>query len=837
MGNGPSSHGYQPENQTEVDETFQRHFDGGRHRSSVELRVAELKPAQGDSLPGKRAYLDPWLKQDHEKHADLETYYSTTKGIPRRLVVQATKEVLTGTAKNGHDKRPSSWNRIHVGGDVPWAIWLAEFCLDPFRLELHNTRRAHMAERGRNGRRGQTAGQQTTLLDVATMLLLKPLNWILSLILTVCIAWVIPVMIVHDIFTTPWTDDDSNEAYARYDNAPNNCNRPSRKLTKSILPERLVVRARNTRGEIEWTVKNTKQLCDRNKGMLPPYILLSFAWIHYQPDDHERSRYFRSVANWLLDDENANRHRGDEEPNAFWVDFECVTQTDGEEKTSDIHKICNAVRCAKRVYILLPDESRSTKEAWGSRMWTLPEVLLAAEKIRYCIADPLRPNELGWDRVSLTDMSETFWGFETDAEQGPDGDIPHERAITHLVNHYTNRVTLSELQILAFAIQALAGLFTGPNIRGDHTASLAYAAMGLMAYRLEPCKDDHVFQAVARLCLVNDSNQLLERLLSLWPYPALKTGPVLPKEREEPTANSVELLRNMADPDQYGCRLWDVQPLCSVVGIGNDRLAPTLILDRCRGIPIRWKSFPRLKYTREFKGLRSAISKAVVFFSGGFLWQNVRNALYGVALFFGVGWILSWFTPCAVRRLCNGGTEAVSGHLVGIEGVRRLHEIERHIFGNVYNRLSYAPSTTPFSAALRDEDLRIGRELPTFDDRTTFAAHWEEQRRTLHIPDTHRLFTIVDTGDLSVSVIAAERPPVVALVSGREGGMLRVLLCSWRFDTNTLFRESVVRMRSSLEEMVRPNDWLKVSLASQGDVGRMTRKEKMRGGSSTTLAG
>jgi hypothetical protein len=98
--------------------------------------------------------------------------------------------------------------------------------------------------------------------------------------------------------------------------------------------------------------------------------------------------------------------------------------------------------------------------------------------------------------------------------------------------------------------------------------------------------------------------------------------------------------------------------------------------------------------------------------------------------------------------------------------------------------------------------------------------HWEQERKVHGIPDTHRLFTIVDTGDMTVSVIAAERPPVVALICGREGGMLRALLCSWRFDKNCLYRECVVRMRSSIEDQATPNDWLKVSLASQSDVSR-----------------
>ncbi|KAK5685791.1 hypothetical protein LTS12_029041 [Elasticomyces elasticus] len=136
------------------------------------------------------------------------------------------------------------------------------------------------------------------------------------------------------------------------------------------------------------------------------------------------------------------------------------------------------------------------------------------------------------------------------------------------------------------------------------------------------------------------------------------------------------------------------------------------------------------------------------------------------------------------------------------------------MYYNYHGRLSYAASTTPFSENLRHKHLRTGKEPkdPNF---------WTNELARLQIPRTHRLFTIVDTGNLTVSVVAAERPPVVALICGREGGMLRALLCSWRFENNCLYRESVMRMRSSLEGHSTPNDWLKVSLASQGDANRM----------------
>ncbi|KAJ5418568.1 uncharacterized protein N7487_002118 [Penicillium crustosum] len=107
-------------------------------------------------------------------------------------------------------------------------------------------------------------------------------------------------------------------------------------------------------------------------------------------------------------------------------------------------------------------------------------------------------------------------------------------------------------------------------------------------------------------------------------------------------------------------------------------------------------------------------------------------------------------------------------------------------------RLSYTALSTVFSGELRDCDIRISKE----PDKN----YWKNKFQELGLPRTHRIFTIV------------------ALISGREGDMLRVLLCSWRFENNCLYREDIFRMRSSLGEQVTRNDWLKISLASQGDV-------------------
>jgi hypothetical protein len=302
------------------------------------------------------------------------------------------------------------------------------------------------------------------------------------------------------------------------------------------------------------------------------------------------------------------------------------------------------------------------------------------------------------------------------------------------------------------------------------------------------------------------------------------------------------ILRNIADRDQYSVHLWDIQPTCSVVGIGDDQDSPTVILDRCRGIPIRWKNFPRVKYVKDLNGFRATISQKVVYAGAWFLLTgfglfssaislelsivNTQSSididmyLVGVALFVGCAWIISWFSPWAVRQLCNSGAAGVSCHLIGFEGTMSLREIEKIIYGNFNHRLTYAPSSTIFSKNLRNKKTREGMEPQD-------PGWWQQEAKNLNVPENHRLFTIVDTGNMTVSVIAAERPPVVALICGREGGMVRALLCSWRFEQNCLYRECVMRMRSSAEYLATPNDWLKVSLASQGDVSR-TRVNHLR---------
>jgi hypothetical protein len=67
-----------------------------------------------------------------------------------------------------------------------------------------------------------------------------------------------------------------------------------------------------------------------------------------------------------------------------------------------------------------------------------------------------------------------------------------------------------------------------------------------------------------------------------------------------------------------------------------------------------------------------------------------------------------------------------------------------------------------------------------------------------------RIFTIVDTFTMTVTLIEAVRPPVMALLCASEGGSQRAVMCSYDWKTQTLYKETVMRMETQvLERMPR----------------------------------
>jgi hypothetical protein len=831
--------------------------DGKRYRKpQIEHlgdRIHELSTNKDEGYQ-KRAYLNPNF-EEKEKYPDLDTYYSTAKEIPRRLVVQATDDAI----RQGDAHR--NWGVWKIRGHVPTVIKLTELCLNPLGDEQYDGADEDESE---NGLRG---GGKRKLPAWRVVL-----HWVLSTFYVLTLGWIIQVILAIQLVTAPWNDDGDATPYEDYDNVdwywPKHAinpldQSPENKMIQSEaaylnLPRRLVVKDKDE--ENKWETRQTEHIRNRLTGVLQPYIFLSYSRASFVMSDEQRHEYLHRVAKAMIARENRLLQEGDPRIEAFWLDMDCIPkkhEASQDEITKHVHSICDAVRGAVRVYIVLRGNTAREKEIFGQRVWTLPEVLLGAGKTRYCFPSPVEEGKTESSNLLLTDMYDSFWPSHEDDRQSPQGaEEERDPAMSMLVKHYSNSLKLSDLQLFSYAVQALGEKGTGRantvpsvDVGGYTQAATAYAAMGLVTYRINPDGSENNFQAIARLSLVNDSDQLLERLACLWPAAV--------QERDndpgllDSVAGSEKILRHIAQRDQFYTHLWDIKPLCQVVGVGDDADTPTIILDRCRAIPIRWKNFPRLRYANELKGFRATISSQVVYYgcwllAAGFsvFWSaiplafavefsnqpinsdtadsngdsvtipgsdfvNVPLYLVGAAVLFFCSWIMSLFAPLAVRQLCNGGAKDSSCHLVGFEGTMPLRDIEVAMYGNFNRRLRYAPSSTPFSKDLRDPKIRAGNE-PT---------DWEALRRRL--PPGHRFFTIIDTGDNKVSLIAAERPPVVALICGREGGMVRSLLCSWRFENNCLYRENVMRMRSSIEDLTTPKDWLKISLASQGEVNRM----------------
>ena len=161
-----------------------------------------------------------------------------------------------------------------------------------------------------------------------------------------------------------------------------------------------------------------------------------------------------------------------------------------------------------------------------------------------------------------------------------------------------------------------------------------------------------------------------------------------------------------------------------------------------------------------------------------------------IAVFIGVGLLLACLAPHAVRRRKGGAVLESAPHLIGLEGTMPKERLEKMIFGDSQGRLTYEPSSTPFGFEHRDPNLRLGRER-------AWIRESRPEDASPPIQKDHHIFTLVDTGNLTGSIFQAKRPPTVALICGAEGGMLRAVLCSWRFANDCLYKETVIQVPTS----------------------------------------
>ncbi|KAH0562481.1 hypothetical protein GP486_002827 [Trichoglossum hirsutum] len=454
---------------------------------------------------------------------------------------------------------------------------------------------------------------------------------------------------------------------------------------------------------------------------------------------------------------------------AFWIAASCMPNP--RELEQDVYRISDVMRGAHSLVIIVgptasnpnPQTTNDMLKVWGQRMWTLPEALLSPQE------RPIRVYTRGLEGPPWEIMKKQFaavvWEDPLISRQ--------------LIDHYTHSLDLSRLELVTIALRCLKDRRTEQYLRGD----LSYALMGLLRQRPKVDHTDTAFRAFARLSLANDSDMLLERLVC-----------TLPKSRDSPW---------LSMDDAWDTNLWDIYPRCQVAGIGDD---DSVILDGAFGAAIRWKSFAPVAYIKRDSWKR--------FFARTLLHGSPFSFVIGVAIivmevtfliplaaiFLVQSLLVILASPYLVRVIYSGKLWGQQAWFFGFEGHLDLATIESYIFGSYMGRLKWSTSGSPISKHVQNQF----DELVGIDPTTDPAVRARVDAAATAPFGSMKVFTLIDTNTLTVTMFEAVRPPVAVLLCGREGGMQRAVMCSYDWKTQTLYRETVLRMETPvLQKMFR----------------------------------
>lgn len=513
----------------------------------------------------------------------------------------------------------------------------------------------------------------------------------------------------------------------------------------------------------EWKLKNP--------GHVASYIFVSYTSEQFSNDQEKI----------LLHDvgELAARKAG---VPAYWVGSSCLGNDAQTEQ--NVWRISDIIRGAHSMAIVLSN-AIETKEVlprevllaqWGSRVWTLPEILLCPGTQEITIYS--RGEDLD-DPIKINKRNM--------AAQLGDGNLSRQ-----LIDHYEGSLVLGPLELITIALRCLHGREKGSYLKGD----MSYALMGLLRQRPTVVRGDSAFQAFARLSLANDSNMLLERLIC-----------ILPKRYDQPWHNT---------DDQWNAPLWDIYPTTQICGIGEQ---DTVVLDNAHAANIRWKSFTQVLAIRRDSIKRQLVRIAfrstfyllfigVTLLATGSAEANSTKATTGAstvspmtvlgAIFLTIGLIFTLLSPYLIRHLYGGKIWGTQPWFFGFEGYMSLPTIETHIFGADMGRLSWSTNGSPLSRHRPNAYDECEGLDPTTDPDTAARV----RRAITSRMGEEKIFTLVDTCTMTVTMFAAVRPPVAVVLCGQEGGMQRALLCSYEYTTQTLYRETVLRMETPVLEVM-----------------------------------
>jgi hypothetical protein len=583
---------------------------------------------------------------------------------------------------------------------------------------------------------------------------------------------------------------------------------------------------------------NVRQGDDNNE----EYIFISYTRVEFcvekkiSPDRATRDR--RELLRFAV---KATRAAG---VRAFWIDFKCVvtdnanveetgnaTSGDVNDISEDVYQICDVVRGAHSMAVIIGPPYDKKEECfvedrkgwlflWASRMWVLPELLLAPTEHRvriYTQAPGVSPEDVEPEEVAKRNLAVRSCSDDEDVRQ--------------LIDHYEGAVQLSQLELVQLALDCLQRRTTV----GRTNADLAYALKGLLRRRPKTTKNESGFEAFASLSLANDSQRLLERLICMLP--------------PDPDADWSDMR------DAWGMQLWDIEPTCQIAGIVDDR---TVLLDGAYGASIQWNRLETVAFIKRDTALRTVgricvRSAPVIFMFGVLLVASSSGLNVGGtnpiliigAIILAISLLIILAAPYLLMKIYLGKFWSTQAWFFGIEGaVDDLRKIERALFGFSENRLTWSANGSllsrhhlnefreceaeaPEGENIRDAasritfaQLRAGKtdraNSPSPSNTTTQSGRMEpvnfvhqtnstrQSSENRPLPRQQKIFTVIDTYTMTATMFYAYHPPTTVLVCGQEGGMQRAVLCSYDWKTQTYCRETVLRMKTLvLEKMFR----------------------------------
>ncbi|KAL8650078.1 MAG: hypothetical protein Q9226_005296 [Calogaya cf. arnoldii] len=735
---------------------------------------AGLVPRKGNQLYHHRDV----LKRPYSGQRDTR-FLSPKDGRPTKLIVQSSEDVLANTS--GVD-----WTRKPIDNAGPWM----------FRLTHWATADGH-----------SSVFLWLPACAVLTVVLLNPFP--------------VTTETLNNGFYEPVPYKDWQYPYDarnRYENPPYK-GAPSRPLKGQIERVSEPAYLCLVEGTEIINVQQWRKLNGTDVAL--EYVMVSYTSGQFVTDDDKRSL------------EAIGKHAAiAAKVKAYWLGCSCLGSVTEEE--GNVYRISDVIRGALQVVIAVAGPVGVKEEGqlpvkllheWGNRVWTLPELLLSPERdIQiYTLNRSLDPAQ---QLKQCLNMSPDMRDRRNFSRVWEDDNI-----VGQLMDHYEGSVILSPLELMATALRCLERRHTTQYLPGD----LSYSLMGLLRQRPNARKDDSAFQAFARLSLANDSNMLLERLICL-----------LPPSPYEPWH---------CFQDHWDAALWDVYPCTQVCGIGEN---DTIILNGARAATIRWKSFKKviLRGNRTIVRRIAVIALTIVspLFVGAIAMLAASNPIrfpdrsaalkdMGVAdpsallkaigglpdpgptlkgiggTFLALCLLVLLLSPWLIKILYLGKVWSAQPWFFGLEGYMPLHEIEKNLFGVDLGRLSW--STT--SSSLSRHDVLNHKDFANYcegqDPKSDPEINARIQKALRSTDTQEKIFTLVDTYTMTVTLFAAVKPPVAILACGEEGGMQRALLCSYDWTDNTMYRETVVRVETPVYWRMSPIRRVRLGLQTRAKMG------------------